>query len=97
VPAALLLAGCGSKQNALEPEGGPAKRIASLWWWMMGGLWVGLAVVCAILVAAWFRRDRPGVPFFRDPDRTGWAVVLSLGFAVPIIGSPGSSSTATSL
>jgi len=65
VPAALLLAGCGSKQNALEPEGGPAKRIASLWWWMMGGLWVGLAVICALLVAAWFRRDRPGVPFFR--------------------------------
>jgi cytochrome c oxidase subunit II len=89
VPAALLLAGCGSKQDALEPAGGPAKRIASLWWWMMGGLWVGLAVVCAILVAAWFRRDRPGVPFFRDPDRTGWAVVLSLGFAVPIIGLAG--------
>ena len=89
VPAALLLAGCGSKQNALEPEGGPAKTIASLWWWMMGGLWSGSRWSCAILVAAWFRRDRPGVPFFRDADRAGWAVVLSLGFAVPIVGLAG--------
>jgi cytochrome c oxidase subunit 2 len=89
LPVALLLSGCGSKQNALAPASGPAKTIASLWWWMFGGLFFGFAVICAILVAAWFRRDRPGVPFFRDPDKTGWAVVLSLGFAIPIIGLAG--------
>ena len=86
LPLALLLAGCGSKQNALDPAGPPAKDIASLWWWMLGGLTFGFVVIAGILVAAWFRRDQPGVPGGRDPDRTGWAVVLGLGLAIPVIG-----------
>jgi cytochrome c oxidase subunit II len=85
-PLALLLAGCGSKQNALDPAGPPAKEIASLWWWMLGGLTFGFVVIAGILVAAYFRRDKPGVPFGRDADRTGWAVVLGLGLAIPVIG-----------
>jgi len=47
---ALLLAGCGGPQSALEPAGRGAERIALLFWWMAGGtavIWlavVGLAV-----------------------------------------------------
>jgi cytochrome c oxidase subunit II len=86
VPTALLLAGCSSKQNALDPAGPPAKEIESLWWWMLGGLCVGFAVICAILVGAWIHRDQPGVPFARNTDRAGWAVVLALGLTIPVIG-----------
>src|SRR5207237_1233390 len=39
-----------------------------------------------LLVASWVRRGRPGLPGVRDADRAGWAVVLSLGLAAPIVG-----------
>jgi cytochrome c oxidase subunit 2 len=82
----MLVAGCGSKQSSLDAHAPPAKEIASFWWWLLGGISVGFAVVCAFLVAAWLRRRSEGVPGFRDTERGGWAVVLTLGFAVPIVG-----------
>jgi cytochrome c oxidase subunit 2 len=83
---ALLLAGCDKQQSTLAAAGPPAKEIESLWWWMLGGLTVGFAVIAGLLVAAWIRRDKPGVPFARNTDRAGWAVVLALGLAIPVIG-----------
>jgi cytochrome c oxidase subunit 2 len=56
---------------------------------MLGGFTFALLVICGILVAAWFRRGRPGVPGRWSADRTGIGVVLSLGFAVPILGIAG--------
>jgi cytochrome c oxidase subunit 2 len=47
---ALLLAGCGGPQSALDPAGRGAERIADLFWWMTAGagvIWlavVGLAI-----------------------------------------------------
>jgi cytochrome c oxidase subunit II len=47
---ALLLAGCGGPQSALDPAGRGAERIADLFWWMASGsvlIWlavIGLAI-----------------------------------------------------
>ena len=95
--AALVLAGCGSKQDALAPESGPARGITSLWWTMLVGSAVALAIVALILLAAWIRRNRPGVPGVRDGDRAALGVVIGLGLVVPIAASfRRSSSSATS-
>jgi cytochrome c oxidase subunit 2 len=78
-------AGCGSKQNALDPHSKAARGIESLWWNMLAGAALGLALVAGILLAAYVRRNRPGVPGARDADRVGWSVVLGLGLVVPIL------------
>jgi cytochrome c oxidase subunit II len=85
VPLALAAAGCGSKQNALSPHSHAARGISSLWWNMLIGSALGLAVVVGILVAAWFRRHRVGVPGVRDGDRAALVAVVGLGIVVPIL------------
>ena len=85
VPATLLLAGCGSSQDALRPHSKAARGIASLWWNMLIGSALGLGVVTLLLCTAWVRRNRPGFPGFRDADRAGLVVVLVFGLAVPIV------------
>ncbi|MES1246368.1 MAG: c-type cytochrome [Actinomycetota bacterium] len=79
LPLVLLATGCGSKQSSLRPESPPAHGIATLWWIMLVGSGVGLAVIVGILVAAWFRRNAPG------RDRPGTIVVLVLGIALPVL------------
>ncbi len=85
VPAALVLAGCGSSQDVLAPHSRSARGIASLWWDMLIGSALGLGLVALILGAAWVRRNEPGVPGVRDGDRAALGVVLVLGLAVPIV------------
>ena len=83
--AVVALAGCGSRQDTLTPKGPQAKDIASLWWWLMGGGFVGLGVVTALLVLAWLRRGRKGEG--REPgERLGWIVVVTFGIGVMIAG-----------
>jgi cytochrome c oxidase subunit 2 len=79
------VAGCGSKQNALDAHSKAAKGIESLWWNMLIGCSLAFAVVAIILVAAWFRRSRAGVPRVRDGDKAAFSVVLALGIVVPIL------------
>ena len=79
VAAVLVLAGCGSKQSSLAPESPSAHGIATLWWIMLAGSALGLAVVVGILVASWFKRDTPG------RDRPGTITVLVLGIVTPIL------------
>jgi cytochrome c oxidase subunit 2 len=80
-----ICAGCGSKQNALDPHSEPARGITALWWNMLAGASLGLAIVAGILLLAYVRRNRPGVPGARDGDRVAWGVVLGLGLVVPIL------------
>jgi cytochrome c oxidase subunit II len=84
-PVAFLVAGCGSKQDALEPRSGAAHGISSLWWNMLIGSALAFGVVAAILIGAWFRRHREGVPGVRDGDRAAFVVVVALGVVVPIL------------
>ena len=89
VPAGLLLTGCGRTQDALAPESHASKDIASLFWWMMGGAWIGLGLVVVLLLWSWKRRGRRG--FGSDAagpkpgERTAWVVVVGGGIVVPIV------------
>jgi cytochrome c oxidase subunit 2 len=84
----LLVTGCGQQQNALAPHSHQARDIASLFWWMMGGAWIGLGVVVALLLWSWKRRKRRG--FGSDTDgpkpgeKIGWRVVVGAGVVLPI-------------
>src|SRR4051794_13327934 len=78
-PVALVIAGCGSKQDSLAPQSPDAHGIATLWWVMFAGSAVGLAVVAALLIASWVKRRERAAS-----DRTATMVVLGLGIAVPI-------------
>jgi cytochrome c oxidase subunit 2 len=86
---ALLLAGCGRTQNALKPESHQSRDIATLFWWMMGGAWIGLAVVVGLLLLAWHRRRRRGwgsdVDGEKPGERVGWFVVVFGGIVAPIV------------
>src|SRR3954452_8376612 len=82
--AVVLLSGCREKQNSLAPKSHQARDIASLFWWMMGGAWLGLALVVAPLLLAWRRRGR-GTPDRKPSERAGWYVVIGLGIATPIV------------
>jgi cytochrome c oxidase subunit II len=88
VLAVVPLAGCGGSQNALAPESHQARDIASLFWWMMGGAWVGLGLVVGLLAWSWKRRNRRG--FGRDVEgekpgeKRSWYAVVVLGIVMPI-------------
>jgi len=86
---ALLLAGCRDTQNSLAPESHQSKDIASLFWWMMGGAWIGLGVVVALLFLAWKRASRRGLGTDTEGpkpgERAGWIVVVGAGIVAPIV------------
>src|SRR3954469_21519428 len=87
--AVVLLSGCREKQNSLAPKSHEARDIASLFWWMMGGAWLGLALVVGLLFWSWKRRNRRGFGDDTEGSKPGeqqsWYVVVGLGIAMPII------------
>jgi cytochrome c oxidase subunit II len=83
--AALALAGCGSKQDALDAHSKAARSISSLWWDMFAGSTLALSIVGLVLLLAWVRRRKPGIPGVRDGDRAAWGVVVGLGLVVPML------------
>ena len=85
IAVAFAVAGCGSKQNALDAHSHAARGIESLWWNMLIGCTLAFAVVAIILLASWLRRNRSGVPRVRDGDKAAFAVVIALGIVVPIL------------
>jgi cytochrome c oxidase subunit 2 len=84
----IAAAGCGGTQNTLDPHSHQARDIASLFWWMMGGAWIGLALVVGLLILSWVRRGRRGTP--ADPDdphpgeKAGWTMVVGVGVIVAL-------------
>jgi cytochrome c oxidase subunit 2 len=86
--AVVPLAGCGGSQNSLAPHSHEAKDIASLFWWMMGGAWLGLGLVVALLLWSWKRRNRRGwgqdVEGEKPGERRSWYAVVGLGIVMPI-------------
>jgi cytochrome c oxidase subunit 2 len=87
---AIPLAGCGnSQQNALDAQSHQARDIASLFWWMMGGAWIGLGLVVALLFWSWKRRRRRGFGSDTGGDKpgekAGVGVVVGMGIVMPIV------------
>jgi cytochrome c oxidase subunit II len=88
VLAAVALAGCGPQQNSLAPHSHQSRDIANLFWWMMGGAWIGLLLIVALLVWAWRGRRRRGLGDdtggVKPGERRAWYVVVGAGIAAPV-------------
>jgi cytochrome c oxidase subunit II len=88
-PATLLLSGCQRAQNSLEPRSHQSHVIANLFWYMMGGAWIGLALVVGLLILARVRANRRGfgsdTEGLKPSERPGWYVVVGMGIVVPIL------------
>jgi cytochrome c oxidase subunit 2 len=81
---ASALTGCGGDQNTLHPSGGPESKIAHLFWVMLTGAGIGLAVVVGLLMLGWWRRDRADLPG-GGGERAATRLVVALGVVVPIV------------
>jgi cytochrome c oxidase subunit 2 len=79
-----LLAGCDAQQNALAPKSHQSADIASLFWWMMGIAWVGLALVVALMLLAWRRAHRNPGHGPKEGEKLGFRVVIGGGIVMPI-------------
>ena len=80
----LGLAGCGGNQNTLSPASPQAHKISVLFWIMMAVAWAGFALVVGLLTLGWVHRKRGGLPFGKT-EKTGTALVIGLGVAMPIV------------
>ena len=82
----LATAGCGSgDQNALDPASGPARDIATLWWWMFAVALVVFAGAVGLLALGWLHRRRRGLPLFGENERLTASLVVVFGIAIPLV------------
>ena len=81
---ALAGVGCGS-QSTLDPKSGPARDIATLWWWMLVVASVVFLGAVAMLALAWFRRSSEGLPLLGGGQRLTTGLVVLFGMAIPIV------------
>jgi cytochrome c oxidase subunit 2 len=81
---AALLAGCGNDQSTLSPRSHAAREIATLWWWMLGIAATVLGGALFLLLLAWLRRHRPGLPLLGKREGLSTALVVVFGIVVPI-------------
>ena len=84
LPAAALLAGCGSnRQSTLAPHSKAAREITTLWWSMMIGAWVVFGVVVMLLAVAFLRRRGEERP--RDDSRAKRLILIGGGVAPAVV------------
>ncbi len=82
--ATLALAGCG-QQSTLDPHSEPARQIATLWWVMLVVSAIVFGGACFLLVMAWWRPRRTGLPLIGDRPRAIDASVVAFGVALPLV------------
>jgi cytochrome c oxidase subunit 2 len=70
--------------SPLDPHSPPAHDIATLWWWMLAVAAVVFFGAVGMLVLAWFRRDRPGLPLVGENERFNTGLVVTFGMAIPL-------------
>jgi cytochrome c oxidase subunit 2 len=82
---ACVLGGCGGEQSALDPHSGPARDIATLWWWMLAVATLVFAGAVALLMLAWLRRRREGAPVVGERAGFDVGMVVLFGMGVPAV------------
>jgi cytochrome c oxidase subunit II len=80
-----MLGGCGGGQSTLSPKSRPARDVSTLWWWMLAVASLVFFGAVFMLVTAWIRRNRPGLPFLGQRENVANALVVVFGMAVPIV------------
>jgi cytochrome c oxidase subunit 2 len=82
----LVCSGCDNdEQSVLDPVSHPAHDIASLWWWMLAGSVVIFLGAVGLLVLAWIRRNRSGMPIFGENEGIARGFVVLFGILIPIV------------
>jgi cytochrome c oxidase subunit 2 len=81
----VAIAGCGGDQSALDPQSGPSRDIATLWWWMLGAAAVVFAGAVGMLVLAWLARRREGAPVFGEREGFNLGMVVLFGMGIPSV------------
>jgi cytochrome c oxidase subunit 2 len=80
----LGLAGCGGNENTLSAHSPQQHSITHLWWVMLIASCIGFAVIVALLLTGWIRRNKPELPDGHGEKVATWLVV-GLGVALPIV------------
>src|SRR5215211_837731 len=70
--------------SALDPRSEASREIATLWWWMLGIAGVVLGGALFLLLVAWLRRRRPGLPLLGSREGLSTALVVVFGIAIPL-------------
>jgi cytochrome c oxidase subunit II len=82
----ILLAGCGNNgQSTLDPQSGQSRKIAHLWWGMMAAAAVVFLGAVALILIAWVRRNRPGLPVIGQDSDVSTRLVVTFGILIPIV------------
>jgi cytochrome c oxidase subunit II len=78
------LAGCG-RQSILSTHSPQAHNIMLLWWWMLAAAAIVFFGAIAMLVIAWIRKDKPGLPWFGEREEVNEGMVLLFGIGIPVV------------
>jgi cytochrome c oxidase subunit 2 len=79
----VALGGCGG-QSTLDPKAEPAREISTLWWWMLAVAGTVLGGSLFLLLLAWVRRKKPGLPLIGKADGPAAFLVVVFGIAIPL-------------
>src|SRR3954454_12845995 len=82
---AALLGGCGGSQSPLAPDSGPARKIAGLWWGMLAASAVVFLGAITLILIAWVRRRREGLPVAGERDTVETGLVVLFGVGIPVV------------
>jgi cytochrome c oxidase subunit 2 len=82
---AVSAAGCGGQQSIVAPRSHQTHVIALVWWWMLGASVVVFAGAAGLLVLAFARRRKEGLPVFGKRERVAEGMVIVFGILVPLV------------
>jgi cytochrome c oxidase subunit 2 len=85
VAAAVTLCGCSGRQSMFNSPSRQSHAIDVLWWWMLAAAAVVFFGAVALLVAAWFKRETPGLPLLGEREGVTELMVLCFGIAIPVV------------
>jgi cytochrome c oxidase subunit 2 len=71
--------------SPLDPHSPAAHEIASLWWWMLAVATIVFGGAVGLLLLAWRRRTRSGLPLLGENERASVGLVIAFGIAIPAI------------